>query len=322
MEIVIENENTQLVEYNINFEQAKAYIIEEMNKYSQLVVSDEFMQMAKKSRAELNAKKKELTERFRAVKKKHNEPIDHLKSKVDELLSLIEEPLSKIDEQIKEYEHKVKLQKQQMILEIFEQLKGDYKIELSTIFNPKWLNTDYSKKKITEEITCFFERLKKDLEVIESFDDEFVIPLKEFYMECFDMSSVMQKKVAFDKAKKEKQEQEERERIEQELLKQQEKEQEQEKEEILPIDADIIDEYFENEEIPEMIADDLSNEKDDLQQNVPDEQEKPQENQSALASCLNNGLEYIEFWVRVTPEQKLALRKCVIENNIKCGKLV
>ena len=61
MEIIIENKNTQLTEYKINFEQAKAYLEEELQKYNKLVVSDEYMQMAKKSRAELNAKKKELS---------------------------------------------------------------------------------------------------------------------------------------------------------------------------------------------------------------------------------------------------------------------
>lgn len=147
MEIIIENENTQLAEYKINFEQAKSYLVEEMKKYEKLVVTEEYFQNAKKTRAELNAKKKELTERFRSVKKKHNKPIEHLKSMVDELLGLIDEPLLKIDEQIKEYEQKAKLQKQQMILEIFEQLKGNVNVELSTIFNPKWLNSDYSKKK-------------------------------------------------------------------------------------------------------------------------------------------------------------------------------
>ena len=100
--------NTQLAKYEINFEQAKEYLQSELQKYQNLVVSEEFMQMAKKSRAELNAKRKELQSRFTEVKKKHNEPIDMLKTKVDELLGLIDEPLNKIDEQIKRYEIEVK----------------------------------------------------------------------------------------------------------------------------------------------------------------------------------------------------------------------
>lgn len=346
MEIIIENENTQLAEYKINFEQAKSYLVEEMKKYDKLVVTEEYFQNAKKTRAELNAKKKELTERFRAVKKKHNEPIEHLKSMVDELLGLIDEPLLKIDEQIKECERKFKEQKAENIEEIFGEIreKSGVYIKIETIFNPKWLNSDYSKKKITEEITCFFDRVKKDLEVIESFDDEFVIPLKEFYMECFDMSTIMQKKIAFDKAKKE--------RIEQEL-KQKEKEDELRRmaeinttgtgdnctetvcefEEIPSIEENDIGEDeikcgeygnddCQNTNSSQVIADDLRNENDLVKENIPEPQETSQENQSPLANDVKDELELIKFWVKVTPEQKLKLRECVLTNHIKCGKLV
>lgn len=294
MEIIIENENTELVEYNINFEQAKAYLQEEMKKYNKLVVTDEFIQMAKKSRAELNAKKKELKERLTAVKKKHNEPIDKLKLKVDELLALIEEPLSSIDERIKEYEVKLKEQKLAMITEIFVSIKNKHNVDIKidTIFNQKWLNTDYSKKKITEEITCFFERVTKDLEVIESFEDEFVIPLKEIYMTCFDMSIVMQKKIAYDKEKQRKIE----------------KEQEKLKEEVI-------------EEIPELTQEPISDFSDNLHINTPKKENEVEIQEPTMSGEEKIDIELIEFWVEVTPHQKLLMRNFVLDNHIKCGKI-
>lgn len=319
MEIIIENENTQLVEYKINFEQAKAYLQEELQRYQKLVVTDEFMQMAKKSRAELNAKKKELSARFTSVKKKHNEPIDLLKEKVDELLKLIDEPLEKIDEQIKAYEVKVKQQKHQMILDIFEEIKNSREIkniELSKIYNPKWLNVDYSKKKIVEEITLFFDRCKKDLEVIESFDDEFVIPLRELYMTCFDMSTVMQKKIAYDKEKQRKFA-EEQERLKKEY-------------ELKKLEEELNNKKLDEPQEP--ISDfsgtsNINTPKDEisLDTEVPTnevsgkiEEEIPTQNENDDKI----ELEYIEFWVRVTPEQKLLMRNFVLDNHIKCGKVV
>ena len=322
--------NTQLAKYEINFEQAKEYLQSELQKYQNLVVSEEFMQMAKKSRAELNAKRKELQSRFTEVKKKHNEPIDMLKTKVDELLGLIDEPLNKIDEQNKRNEIEIKKQKEEMIKEIFENAKGDFNINLEMIFNPKWLNVDYSKKKITQEITFFFERCKKDLEVIESFEDEFVIPLKQLYMECFDMSTVMQKKIAYDKQKQEllKAEQERKLKEQQEEMKRKFEEEQakklQETNEVLDEvtgineNQDIEDEIY--DEIPE-IQDEITSENDNEGINIPTEQENADKTQPSVSNEEINPVYYIEFWVRVTEEQKLLMRKFVLKNNIECGKI-
>lgn len=329
MDIKIENENTQLVEYKINFEQAKEYLTAELEKYQKLVVTEEYMQMAKKSRAELNAKKAELKSKMTEIKKKHNEPIEKLKEKVDELLELIEKPLNKIDEQIKEYEEKVREQKKEDIKKIFEDAKRRYnfdKVKIETIFNPQWLNVSYTKKKISSEIEVFFSRVTSDLEVINSFDDEFVIPLKELYLECFDMSTIMQRKIAYDKAKQER------------LQKEKEKEEELKNQQIEEVDvvqdkADIYDEYF-DEEIPEPETSenaegDLSNEIEVELENIPEEAEKPEEIQSECSGETNEvasndknvEMEHIPFWVNVTPAQKLKMRECVLSNKIECGKL-
>lgn len=338
MDIKIENENAQLVEYKINFEQAKEYLTAELEKYQKLVVTEEYMQMAKKSRAELNAKKAELKSKMTEIKKKHNEPIEKLNEKVNELLELIEKPLNKIDEQIKEYEEKVRKQKKEDIEKIFEDAKRRYnfdKVKIETIFNPQWLNVSYTKKKITSEIEVFFSRVTSDLEVIDSFDDEFVIPLKELYLECFDMSTIMQRKIAYDKAKQERlqKEKEEEEKRRLEELKNQQIEEEVEVVEVVQDKADIYDEYF-DEEIPELETSenaegDLSNEIEVELENIPEEAEKPQEIQSecsgetneVISNDKNEIMEHIPFWVDVTPAQKLKMREFILSNNIKCGKL-
>ena len=336
VDIVIESEN-KLTPYKINFEDAKKYLKSELEKYQKLCVTEEFIQSAKKSRAELNAKKKELSAKFTEVKKMHNEPINILKEKVDELLTLIDEPLNKIDEQIKAYEEKIKEQKKEEITSIFENAKKRYdfdKVKFETIFNPQWLNVSYSKKKITSEIETFFSRVTSDLEVIDSFDDEFVIPLKDLYLECFDMSIVMQRKIAYDKEKQERL-QREKEEEEKKRLKELEelKNQEIEVVETVQDKADVFDEYFEDleslEEIPE--NDELEEKNDEPQEptsdfsddvniNLPTEEEKCDTEQSQKIGeeeCLI----HIPFYVNVTKEQKLLMREFVLENKIDCGKL-
>lgn len=325
VDIIIENEN-KLVPYKINFEDAKKYLKSELEKYQKLCVTEEFIQSAKKSRAELNAKKKELSAKFTEVKKKHNEPIDLLKEKVDELLTLIDEPLNKIDEQIKAYEEKVREQKKEEINNVFEDAKKRYnfdKVKIETLFNPQWLNVSYTIKKITSEIEVFFSRVTSDLEVIESFDDEFVIPLKELYLECFDMSTIMQRKIAYDKAKQERlqKEKEEEERRKAEELKNQQIEEVEviEEIEVVPDKADVYDEYY--DEIPDEPQEPISEDFDEQQQNIQDQTEKCEQINPTSSGEENSELEHIEFWVDVTPEQKLMFRNLVLNNKIPCGKI-
>ena len=122
------------------------------------------------------------------------------------------------------------------------------------------------------------------------------------------MSAVMQRKVAYDKAKKEKEEQEalerkkkeEKEKLDQFAKIYNEAVKEPEVETVID-KGDVFDEYFEGDcDIP---APDEVAEIEEIPEQEPEK-------------------EYIEFWVKVTPEQKLMLRELVLNNNIECGKLV
>jgi hypothetical protein len=134
------------------------------------------------------------------------------------------------------------------------------------------------------------------------------------------MSAVMRNKVEFDREKQKRLEAEaEAERLRQEL---EQKKAEAEKTEVLdklntgycviPSD-DLEDDLTGVEEIPEA--------------NTPEDTETHQEIQSPLPRDTKTDdeipqFERIEFWVEVTPEQKLLMRNFVLDNHIKCGKIV
>lgn len=320
-EIVITNETNAIAVYKVNYEDVKNYLATELKKYDNLLVTEEYIQMAKKSRAELNAMKKDLQARLSEVRNAQLKPYNDLKANyTDALEKMIDEQLVKIDNAIKEIEQKKAEEKQKEITEYFNQAnaKAELNIEIRQLFNPKWTNQTYSMNKIKGEIDAFFQRVKADIEVIESFDDEFVIPLKNIYLKCFDMSAVMRNKVEFDNEKKKRIEAEqEAERLRKEL--EEKKKAEAEKTEVLenlntgycviPSD-DLEDDLTGVEEIPEA--------------NTPENTKTLQETSPALANETQKEvqLERIEFWVEVTPEQKLLMRNFVLDNHIKCGKIV
>ena len=213
-------------------------------------------------------------------------------------------------------------QKEKEIIEYFNTVnaQAELNIEIRQLFNPKWTNQTYTMSKIKGEIDAFFKKVKADVEVIESFDDEFVIPLKNIYLKCFDMSAVMRNKVEFDKEKQKRLEAEaEAERLRKELEEQKAKENAESK-------TEFLNGYFkEDTDIPsENAQSDLTVVEEIPEANTPEDTKTLQETSPALANETQNTvqIERIEFWVEVTPEQKLLMRNFVLENHIKCGKIV
>lgn len=339
-EIVITNETNAIAVYKVNYEDVKNYLATELKKYDNLLVTEEYMSMAKKSRAELNAMKKDLQARLSEVRNAQLKPYNDLKANyTDALEKMIDEHLVKIDNAIKEIEKKKAEQKQAEVTEYFNQVKAqaELDIDIRQVFNPKWTNQTYSMNKIKGEIDGFFKKITADLEIISSFDDEFVIPLKNIYLKCFDMSAVMRNKMEFDREKAKRIDAEkEAERLRQELEAEKEKQKQAQTQEVVPEvvetvqdKGDIFDEYFEgNCEIsPDDVECDLRGVENIPEENIPEGTETPQDIPPALADETKNEnkipkLERIEFWVEVTPEQRLLMRNFVLENHIRCGKIV
>ena len=322
-EIVITNETNAIAVYKVNYEDVKNYLATELKKYDNLLVTEEYIQMAKKSRAELNAMKKDLQARLSEVRNAQLKPYNDLKANyTDALEKMIDEQLVKIDNAIKEIEKKKAEQKEKEIIEYFNTVnaQAELNIEIRQLFNPKWTNQTYTMSKIKGEIDAFFKKVKADVEVIESFDDEFVIPLKNIYLKCFDMSAVMRNKVEFDREKQKRLEAEaEAERLRKELEEQKAKENTESK-------TEFLNGYFkEDTDIPsDDLEDDLTVVEEIPEANTPEDTKTLQETSPALANETQNTvqIERIEFWVEVTPEQKLLMRNFVLENHIKCGKIV
>lgn len=317
--IEIENENTKLAPYSMNFEAVKAHYKTVASKYDNQLVTEESIQEAKKSRAEINAEKKILKERFSAIKKKHNEPLEVLKNQVDEIFAILDVPCDKIDEKIKEHEENERKAKTLLIKGIIEELNKKYSLNIpeGKIQNPQWLNKGYTKKKIREELTIFFSRVSEDLKTIKEFDEEYHIPLMNDYLDNFDIGRVLRLKISYDNQKEKQREKEE-----------QQREAERKLEEAKSINTSIqeLDNPTLMKSCNETHAQEATQQKtEELLPYTPIGEEKVVDEPPAVSVPTNNTNdeeEYIEFWVKVTPEQKDMMRNFVIDNSIKCGKVV
>ena len=113
MEIIITapTESQYLQKIDFNYEELKQSIKASLEKYDNLLYTDDQMKAAQTDRANLNNFIKALDAKRKEVKEKCLAPYAEFEAKIKELQALVEEPVLRIDNQIKTYENGKKAEK-------------------------------------------------------------------------------------------------------------------------------------------------------------------------------------------------------------------
>ena len=181
-------------EIEFNFDQLKEEISAQLKRYTNMVVTEETIKLAKEDKAELNKLIKVLDTRRKEVKKECMEPYEAFASKVKELTDLIAEPIKAIDSQLNEFESKRKAEKEAQIRKAYEDIvPDDIKEYLSfeKAFEPRWLNSTFKMKDIETSLSFKAERIKVDLAIVLNVDNDLKIPVKQHYMQEMDITSTL-----------------------------------------------------------------------------------------------------------------------------------
>ena len=134
-----------------NYDELKQGLQENLEKYQNLVFTEEAMKEGKDTRAKLNKLKKALDDKRKDIKKQCLEPYEKFEVKINELIGLVDKPALAIDSQIKAYEEALKEAKRTEIITYFNSQSpfGDLiKIDHPCFWDEKWLNAT---KKITSK---------------------------------------------------------------------------------------------------------------------------------------------------------------------------
>lgn len=189
---------------DFNYEALKAELTEKLAKYNTLVVTEDSIKYAKTDRANLNKLKEAMETKRKEVKKEVMAPYTAFEGKMKELVALIDQPIQSIDRQIKEFdrlrqeEKRDEIEVQYMTI-IPEELKDI--IPFEAILKPQWLNVSVTMAKIKEELESLATRTKLDMMVIDTFDDEYRLPVREEYIRTLDIEKALLKKQALQEAK-------------------------------------------------------------------------------------------------------------------------
>lgn len=270
-----------VIEYN--HEELKAELSKQLEKYNNIVVTEDCVKEFKADKANLNRLKTALEDKRKEIKKQCLQPYENFEKNIKELVALIEKPIQLIDSQLKEIDSKKKEQKINEIEKIYHENIGRFEelVPFEKIYNCKWLNSTYKLENIALEIQKIQSDLESGLQIIEGLDTDFKQEIKDKLFETLDISQALQENARL-KELREKQKAIEIQKDKQELLA----------------------EKAEQKQIEQQKAEQTQIEQQQVVQEVKQED-----------------LQILDFRVWVTPEQKRLLKDFLIKNNIKYGRV-
>lgn len=176
-----------------NKDELEAGVRAKIASYENVVYTEDNMKQAKTDRAELNNLVKAIEERRKKVKAIINEPYDTFEKELKEVTALIQEPVGLIDGQIKEFETQQKEAKKKLIQAVYDENIGELAqvLPFDKIFDTRYLNATYKLTDATREVKEKIDRVKTDLETIDSMESKFKLQSKDVYIKTLDLSKAL-----------------------------------------------------------------------------------------------------------------------------------
>lgn len=176
-----------------NKEELEAAVRQKIASYENVVYTEDNMKQAKADRAELNKLTKAIEERRKKVKKIINEPYGIFEAELKEILALIQEPVRIIDQQVKAFEDQQKDEKKKSIQQSYDEVIGDLAeiLPFDRVFDNRYLNQTYKLATAQADVKEKIEKVRTDLETIDSLESKFKLNAKDVYIKTLDLSKAL-----------------------------------------------------------------------------------------------------------------------------------
>ena len=183
-----------------NFDELKAELAATLEKYQNLVVTEETMKEAKATRADLNRLKKAMNDNRISIGKAWNAPYDNFKGKVDELIKMVDEPTAEIDKQVKAFEQAERDDKAASIAEFYEHNVKDLRdlLPLERVFDDKWLNKGVLLNTATNALFDRMEAVRREIETIQAMTIEHKDFLLAAYLRTLNIGQALDERRVYE----------------------------------------------------------------------------------------------------------------------------
>ena len=295
MELILHSENVNLPQSIANLEALKAELIPRLEKYNNLVVTEDSIKAAKSDRATLNKLKSAIDEQRKSIKKLYLEPYEALEAQCKEVIRMIDEPIQAIDKQIKAFDAIEEEQKYKALTEYFSSLNPPEWVTITDLLNPKWKNKTMKLETLQTEMQTRLQGIMVDLGKLSTMYADFphLIAITDHFKQSKDYSKTavyaITLKHEWDK--------------EQRRLAEEQKQPETANTPESVSNTSISDSNANSEIIPEM-----------NQNGITSDSGKPES-----VSTPNEPILKGKFWIECTRDQLIALREYMKSQNIKFG---
>lgn len=176
-----------------NKEELEAAVRQKIANYENVVYTEDNMKQAKADRAELNGLIKDIEDRRKIVKKIINEPYILFEAELKDILALIQEPVGLIDKQVKAFEDQQKEEKKSKIRAAYDEVIGDLEsvLPFDKVFDNRYLNQTYKLATAQADIKSKVEKVRTDLETIDSLESKYKLNAKDVYIKTLDLSKAL-----------------------------------------------------------------------------------------------------------------------------------
>ena len=182
-----------------NYDEIMAELDAQLERYKNLVVTEDDIKEAKADLAKLRKLKDAFDTERKNIKKEYCKPLDEFENKVKRVVAKIDEPVMAINSQLNAYEEQRKAEKREQIEDIYhETVPQDIKglIPLDRIFDQRWLNAGVSTKKVEEAIIGLVARIQNDLLALKEIEPEHAVAVRQEYYRTLDLGAAMRQLTA------------------------------------------------------------------------------------------------------------------------------
>lgn len=299
MELILQSADVNLPQSIANLEALKAELIPRLEKYNNLVVTEDSIKAAKSDRAALNKLKSAIDEQRKSIKKLYLEPYEALEAQCKEVVRLIDAPIQAIDKQIKAFDAIEEEQKYKALTEYFASLNPPEWVTITDVLNPKWRNKTAKLEALQSEMQMKLQGLMVDLGKLSAMYADFphLIAITDRFKQEKDFSKVAIYAITL----KHEWEKEQRRLAEEEKASQNQ---------------------AETTNAPESVSNALVSDSNESSINIPVENQNGITSDSGKPESISAPNERIlkgKFWVECTRDQLIALREYMKSQNIKFG---
>jgi hypothetical protein len=178
----------EVIEFN--FEELKTDIEARVERYTNLVYTEDQIKEAKTDLASLRKFTKALSDERIKVKKECLKPYEDFEAKIKELSAIVDKGIVNIDNQVKNYDEAKKEEKRAAIVELFEMIGHPEWLTLEQIFNERWLNASVRMSVVQNEIDVRLTEISKDLDTLSNLP-EFAFEAEEEYKRSLDLNKAI-----------------------------------------------------------------------------------------------------------------------------------